>query len=76
MFTFAKKQLMGTTDQTNNNKTKKCFVCGRDIKREEITYNKKTNLPVCPKCRDTKQEENSEREALNSLSEGFICGCI
>lgn len=54
----------------------RCFVCQQEIKDEEKTINKTTNLPVCSKCKGTKAEKNAEIEALDSLAEGFVCGCI
>jgi hypothetical protein len=55
---------------------KKCFVCGEVIEMNTISYNKKTNLPVCVKCKGSEAEVKAEKEALDSLSEGFVCGCI
>jgi hypothetical protein len=53
-----------------------CFVCGGVIEIDTISYNKKTNLPVCAKCKGSEAEVKAEKEALDSLSEGFVCGCI
>ncbi len=53
----------------------KCFVCGKKL--EEIkNVNPLTNLPVCDECKDTELEKMKEKEALDSLAEGFVCGCI
>jgi len=60
----------------NSTKNKNCFVCGAIIKGKDIDYNKKTNLPVCPNCKGTNKEKQTELDALDSLSEGFVCGCI
>lgn len=60
----------------NSTKNKSCFVCGAMIKDKDIDYNKKTNLPVCPNCKGTDKEIKAELDALDSLSEGFVCGCI
>ena len=53
-----------------------CFVCHQEIKDREKAINKKTNLPVCSKCKGTEAEKKAEQEALDSLAEGFVCGCI
>ncbi|TCO08767.1 hypothetical protein EV194_10478 [Natronoflexus pectinivorans] len=55
---------------------KSCFVCNEIIEIEEITYNKVVNLPVCKKCKNTEKEKSAETSALDSLGEGFVCGCI
>jgi len=53
----------------------KCFVCGKKL--EEITnINAVINLPVCDECKGTDQEKVKENEALDSLADGFVCGCI
>jgi NAD-dependent SIR2 family protein deacetylase len=54
----------------------RCFVCQQAIEDEEKTINKITNLPVCNKCKGTEAEKKAEQEALDSLAEGFVCGCI
>jgi ribosome-binding protein aMBF1 (putative translation factor) len=59
-----------------NPKTSKCFVCGNEIPEEVKTYNNKTNMPVCQDCRGTNAEKQAEKEAIDSLGEGFVCGCI
>ena len=66
---------MDTTDSMNSSE-KKCFVCGKTLCNHPFTYNKKTNLPVCEQCKDTPEEQTAEKDALDSLSEGFVCGCI
>ncbi|WP_025007104.1 hypothetical protein [Marinilabilia salmonicolor] len=40
------------------------------------SFNTRTNLPVCEECKGTEEEKKAEKEALDSLAEGFICGCI
>ncbi len=53
----------------------KCFVCGKIL--EEVQHkNMITNLPVCDDCKGTEQEKLKEKEALDSLADGFVCGCI
>ncbi len=38
--------------------------------------NQVTNLPVCDTCKGTEKEKIKEQEALDSLADGLICGCI
>ncbi len=53
----------------------KCFVCDKKLK--EIKHkNLVTKLPVCENCAGTKHEKIKEKEALDSLADGFVCGCI
>lgn len=61
---------------SSEKKPTKCFVCNKPINEELISYNKKTNLAVCSKCKGTKEEILAEKNALDSLSEDFVCGCI
>jgi len=58
-----------------NNFSSKCFVCDKHLTKVEYK-NKVTNLPVCKDCKDTKQEKTKEQEVLDSLADGFVCGCI
>jgi len=54
-----------------------CFVCKKDlsgIKQKDV--NTKTYLPVCEDCKGTEEEKKAEKESLDSLAEGFVCGCI
>lgn len=53
-----------------------CFVCSQPILSKELKFNKKTNLPICKNCSGTKEELDAVKEALNSLGDGFVCGCI
>jgi len=62
--------------ENQNNTSAKCFVCNQSIPEEEKTRNSKTNLPVCKHCQGTPEEKKAEQEAIDSLGEGFICGCI
>lgn len=55
---------------------KQCFVCTEVVDFKNLYYNKKVNLPVCTKCKGSEAEQKAEKEALDSLSEGFVCGCI
>lgn len=54
---------------------KKCFVCDK-ILNEIKNKNAVTNLPVCDKCIGSDKEKEKEKEALESLADGFVCGCI
>jgi hypothetical protein len=56
--------------------TKTCFVCKAPVEGDSVEYNKKTHLPVCMNCKDTKAEKDMEDKLLDSLAEGFVCGCI
>jgi hypothetical protein len=54
-----------------------CFVCKKDLSKEENkAFNGKTNLPVCRRCQGTDAEKKAEQDALDSLAEDFVCGCI
>lgn len=58
-----------------NSKLNKCFVCEKEL--NEVTHkNKATNLPVCNQCKGSEEEKKQEKEILDSLAEGFVCGCI
>ena len=54
---------------------KKCFVCEKELDQVEFK-NKATLLPVCNECKDTAKEKAKEQEMLDSLADGFVCGCI
>ncbi len=54
-----------------------CFVCNKDLSQSKTkSFNSHTNLPVCEDCKGTEEEKKAEKEALDSLGEGFVCGCI
>lgn len=53
-----------------------CFVCENTIADQEYTRNKILNLPVCANCRDSEQEKQAVQDHLDSLADGFVCGCI
>ncbi|PIF05198.1 MAG: hypothetical protein CSA36_07930 [Draconibacterium sp.] len=57
-------------------KPKLCFVCKTEIIQEDYEYNFEVNMPVCKKCKGTFKEKEKVIELLDSLSEGFVCGCI
>lgn len=33
-------------------------------------------MPVCLDCKDSEQEKAEEKIVLDSLADGFVCGCI
>jgi len=54
----------------------KCFVCENQFDDQKTSLNKAVNMPVCENCKDTEAEKQKEDELLDSLAEGFVCGCI
>lgn len=59
-----------------NKEKQSCFVCDELLSIEEIKFNSTVNLPVCNHCKNTEKEKQKEAEYLESLAEGFVCGCI
>lgn len=55
---------------------KTCFVCKDDISTENSEFNSSVNLRVCKNCKGTDEEKKAEAEYLDSLADGFVCGCI
>lgn len=55
---------------------KKCFVCGKRINAENSTLHKAVFLPVCFRCKGSEEEKRKTGEYLDSLGDGFVCGCI
>ena len=55
---------------------KQCFVCGTKAGQDKLKINVEVNLPVCEKCSGSEQEREKVKELLDSLAEGFVCGCI
>jgi hypothetical protein len=53
-----------------------CFVCKTKITPATSELNPLVNLPVCKRCKGTEQEKNEAKEVLDSLANGFVCGCI
>ena len=53
-----------------------CFVCKKDIGSEPSSVNPVVNMPVCPVCNGSEQEKAEEKIVLDSLADGFVCGCI
>lgn len=57
--------------------TNTCFVCNKPFEpKEKKEINQTIMLPVCQKCKGTDKEKSKAQEALDSLADGFVCGCI
>ncbi len=54
----------------------KCFVCQTEVTAQNSKLNGEVNLPVCTKCQGTEKEKETVKELLESLADGFVCGCI
>jgi len=66
---FVLLHIMGTIKDT-------CFVCKCAVTPNNSSLNTVVNLPVCNRCKGTEQEKKEEQEVLDSLADGFVCGCI
>lgn len=55
---------------------KNCFVCKMVVSDENSELNLTVNLPVCKTCNGSEKEKETEKELLESLADGFVCGCI
>ncbi len=53
-----------------------CFVCKKTVDSLTSEINPMVNLPVCFNCKGTEREKAEEKEVLDSLADGFVCGCI
>jgi hypothetical protein len=53
-----------------------CFVCKKHLKDVNFEMNQMVQLPVCPECRGTEKEKQEAKSVLDSLADGFVCGCI
>lgn len=53
-----------------------CFVCHNNLQTLDYKINHEVNLFVCGKCRDSEEEKAKVKELLDSLANGFVCGCI
>lgn len=60
---------MGTIKNT-------CFVCKKAVTNDNLVINTVVNMPVCQQCRGTEKEKKEEKEVLDSLADGLVCGCI
>ena len=56
--------------------SKNCFVCTKQLTSDTWDINKQVYLPVCDKCKGSKEEKEKVEEYLDSLADGLICGCI
>ncbi len=56
--------------------SKICFVCKKEITTDPSDINKEVWLPVCRKCKGSKEEKEKVAEYLDSLADGLVCGCI
>jgi len=54
----------------------RCFVCQVAVTKENSILNTEVNLPVCNTCKGTDTERETVAELLDSLADGFVCGCI
>jgi len=55
---------------------KNCFVCKMVVSDKSSELNLTVNLPVCRTCKGSVKEKKTEKELLDSLADGFVCGCI
>jgi hypothetical protein len=55
---------------------KTCFVCKTEFQKDTLELNVEVNLLVCKKCRGSEQEKEEVKILLDSLADGFVCGCI
>ena len=53
-----------------------CFVCHEKVTEEKSELNSAVNMRVCKNCSATEKEKQAEKDYLESLAEGFVCGCI
>ncbi|WP_062125597.1 hypothetical protein [Geofilum rubicundum] len=67
---------MNNLIKENQSENTICFACQQEIITQPVIMNKRFNLPVCPACHQTNAEKKAEQEALDSLGEDFVCGCI
>ncbi|MFW6371762.1 MAG: hypothetical protein ACOC10_11230 [Bacteroidota bacterium] len=54
----------------------KCFVCQKITDQSDMEINSRVHLPECKECKGSEAEKDAEKDALDSLAEGFVCGCI
>ncbi len=53
-----------------------CFVCKNQVTAQNSELNMVVNMPVCNKCKGSEEEKKEEKIVLDSLADGFVCGCI
>ncbi|QIA08180.1 hypothetical protein [Draconibacterium halophilum] len=51
-------------------------MCKKAITSGNSELNPVINMPVCFNCKGTDAEKKEEKEVLDSLADGFVCGCI
>lgn len=71
MLSFAARQ-----NRNMENLLGTCFVCKKAVDDTDSELNAVVNLRVCFACRGTDKEKQAEKEALDSLADGLVCGCI
>ena len=54
----------------------KCFVCNKEITKNNSEINVEVNLPVCNVCKGTKKEKETVEDYLDGMADDLICGCI
>ncbi len=59
-----------------NKKKDTCFVCGEQTGTKDYSVNPDVLLPVCNNCKGSEKEKTEVSNLLDSLADGFICGCI
>jgi len=55
---------------------KRCFVCKTELSKVKWDLNYEVNLSVCESCKGSENEKVKVKELLESLADGFVCGCI
>lgn len=55
---------------------KRCFVCNTELSKVKWELNYEVNLSVCESCKGSENEKAKVKELLESLADGFVCGCI
>lgn len=53
-----------------------CFVCKKPLTNEDYTMNEEVFLTVCSDCKGSEEEKKQVEAYLDSLADGFVCGCI
>lgn len=71
-YSIRQDQYYNYKSMTNNS----CFVCENEFPKGSLEMNTEILLPVCAECKGTNNEKKKVEEYLDSLAEGFVCGCI
>ena len=53
-----------------------CFVCEKIVSDDNSELNLVVNMLVCKSCKGSTKEKETEKDFLESLADGFVCGCI